>query len=352
MLLAHLKTMPPKQAILQLSTSHWLAQAVAVATRFGIPDLLKDGPKSTEELAQATGTRPESLYRLLRLLAGFGIFVEQDARHFALTAFSEQLRSDVPDSMRDWVVFNGEPWRLNMLSNLGNLIENGQTIYEYLYQSSIFDYFTANPDIGDAFNRAMQAWSLQSHLSAVETYDFSQMQRIVDVGGGQGNLLLLILRAHPHLRGILFETPAVAEMARQAIQAAAPPADIVERCDIITGDFFESVPANADAYILSTVLNDWTDDQCVTILNNCRQAMHATAKLLILEATIENPNVPAFGKIMDIAMLLETTGRIRTDEEFQHLISRAGLQWSRTIPTGAPSIHIIEAVRTDTEPDA
>lgn len=362
MLLAHLKNMPPEQAILQLSTSHWLSQAVAVVTRFGIPDLLKDGSKSAEELAHATGTQPESLYRLLRLLAGFGIFAEQEARHFALTDFSEKLRSDVPGSMRNWVVFNGEPWRLNMLSNLGDLIQNGQTIYQYLYQSSIFDYFTANPEIGDAFNRAMQAWSLQAHTSAVEAYDFSHMRLVVDVGGGHGNLLMMILRAYPALRGILFETPGVADMARQAIQSAATrytrivgaddssvslPVNMMDKCDIIAGNFFESLPANGDAYILSTILNDWTDDQCVTILNNCRQAMHPTAKLLILETTIGPPNEPEFGKIMDIAMLLETTGRVRTEKEFQQLIASAGLQWTRTIPTRASSVHIIEAVRAD-----
>lgn len=343
MLFSNLTAVPPEIAILQLSTSHWLSQAVAVATRYGIPDLLAHGAQTADELAAATATQPGSLYRLLRLLAGFGIFHEDKDGYFSLTAFSEKLCTGVAGSMRDWVLFNGEPWRLNMLSHLGQLVQNGQTIYEHLYQSSIFDYFTANPTIGDFFNRGLQCWSLQAHTAAVAAYDFSGMHTVIDVGGGYGNFLALILRANPALRGILFDTPTVAEGARQHLQST----DIAPRCDIMAGDFFVAVPEGGDAYILSTVLNDWTDEQCIAILSNCRQVMHSEARLLIVEAMIGPRNEPAFGKIMDIAMLLETTGRVRTEAEFEHLLERAGFQVTQIIHTPAPSVNIIESRRVD-----
>jgi hypothetical protein len=329
---------PSPEVLLQMITGFWTSQAILAAAKLGIADLVKDGPRSCEELAQSTGVRPQALYRLLRALASIGVFREGEEGRFGLTPLAGYLQTGVPGSLRAFALlqeYQYRPWEAVLHS-----LQTEETAFDYVFGQPLFPYLTAHPVAAAVFDEAMTNITMQVTAAVVAAYDFAQFGTLVDVGGGSGALLTGILTAHPTLRGVLFDVPHVAEDARPRIAAAG----LVERCVIQAGDFFQAVPPGGDAYLLKWILHDWDDERAVTILTHCHRVMTARSKLLVIEAVLPPGNTPFFHKWMDLTMLVITGGRERTEAEYRVLFEAAGFQLTQITPT-ASEMSVIEGVR-------
>lgn len=336
----------PKHAaqMLQMLNGLLITQLIYVAATLGIADLLKDGPKSSDELARLVEAHPRALYRVLRALASIGIFAENEKGRFELTPLAALLQEGVPGSLRSYAMMRGETWYWQPFGELLHSVKTGQTAFAHVHGMGHFDYFDQNAEAAVLFNEAMTNLTKPHTAAVVAAYDFSAITRIVDVGGGRGALLATILKVYPHTRGALFDLPAVIEDARDSSEME----DLADRCDFISGDFFGSVPGGADAYILKSVIHDWDDDRAVAILRNCRNAMTSEAKLLLVEREVASGNEPSPAKLVDITMLTIAGGLERTAVEYEALLNEAGLELTKIIPTPHKMI-IIEAVGQLTE---
>jgi len=319
----------------------WLAQAISVAAKFGVADLLGSGPKGPDELARATGTHRPSLYRVLRALASVGVFREDEDGRFCLTPLAEPLRSDAPASLRSFAIMLGEEWHWRAWGDLPNSVQTGQSAFEHLYGITNFEYWTRNPEAAAIFDQAMTSRSAEENQAVISADDFSTIETLVDVGGGHGSFLVSILQAASAMRGILFDRPHVVAGATQQIQSAG----LQGRCEVMAGNFFDSVPKGADAYILKKVIHDWGDERVLAILRNCHRAMPERGLLLLVEPVIPSGNESSFAKLLDLLMRVWTPGgKERTEAEHSTLLSEAGFAVRGFIPTAAP-VSVIEAVR-------
>jgi len=326
---------PPSQQILRLGFGFAVSQALRVVAELEIADLLADGERTADELSRATDTDADGLYRVLRLLASEGVFREVSPRRFAQTELSATLRSDLPSSPRDFVrMINSEPFRA--FADLLHSVKTGRPAFDHVFGSPRFEWLASHPEQAALFQRAMIALGQGNNEAVADAYDFSACRRVVDVGGGHGQLLSAILARNPHLSGVLFDLPAGIAAARAGVGGALP------RGELVAGDFFESVPAGADTYILKKVIHDWGDERAAAILRNCRSAMLPTGKVLVAETIIPPGNEPHPIKVLDVTMLAVTSGRERTEDQFADLFSLAGLHLERVIATAAP-ISILEA---------
>lgn len=328
----------PSQELLRRGMGFAVAQALHVAAELGIADLLQDGPRTAEDLAQATGADAQALYRVLRFLAGEGVFREEPVGHFAQTGLSAALRADAPDSPRDFIrMINREAYAA--WGQLLHSVRTGGTAFEHVFGAQRFEWLARHPEQAALFQRAMIALSQGANAEAAEAYDFSGCKRVVDVGGGHGQLLSAIVTRSPHLSGVLYDLPAGIEAAKTGVGGPLP------RCDLIAGDFFQSVPQGADVYIMKKVIHDWDDDRAAQILANCRRAMAPGGKVLVAETIVPPGNDPHPTKLMDLNMLAVTGGMERTEEQYARLFAQAGLRLARVIPTRAP-LSILEAIAT------
>jgi SAM-dependent methyltransferase len=313
------------------------AQAIYVAAKLGIADLIKDGPQQVDALQQATGTHPASLHRLLRALTSLGLFSETEEGVFQNTELSETLRSDQPRSMRPWAIFLGSPLMWKPWGNLYETVLTGKPAVDHVYGKPFFTYLAENPDDAAIFNAAMTARSEMNVPPILSAYDFSHFELVVDVGGGQGALLRGILLANPNVRGVIFDFPGVVSTA-----AALMNTELADRCEVIGGDFFESVPEGADAYVLKGIIHDWNDDDALKILKNCRRAIRNDGRLLLFETILKPSGQPDPGSFMDVLMLTLVGGQERTEPDFRGLLQKAGFELTRVVPTeGGP--YIIES---------
>jgi predicted O-methyltransferase YrrM len=334
-------TLPPPAAMLQLITGYWVSRAVFVFAKLGIADRLAAGPRTAADLAGDLRVDPRCLDRLLRMLAGSGVLASDRDGRFRLTPLGETLRSEVPDSMRGFAVMMVEDYNWDAWKSLGWSVETGQTAFEKVFGKRIFDYFDEHPADRKVFGESMDSLSRTENPAVAAAYDFSKVQRIVDVGGSMGHLLATILRANPRLRGVLYDLPGVVAAARKDVHVTA--AGVAERCELVQGDFFEKVPADADAYIMKYVLHDWEDERALAILRNCRKAMSEGGRVLAVDNVVAPGDAPQWGKMLDINMMVLTGGMERTEEEFRDLFARAGLRLVRVIPTACP-LSIVEGV--------
>jgi hypothetical protein len=324
--------------ITRLLTGYWISQAIHVAAQLGIADLLKAGPQTVAHLAESTGAHARSLYRLLRALASEGIFAEDKQGRFALTPLGECLRSDVPNSQRSMAIMNGEE-HYRCWGELLYSVQTGRTAFEKLFGQPIFHYLAAHPRQARIFDEGMVGVHGAETKAMLDAYDFSRFGTLVDIGGGTGSLLIATLQRHPSLRGILFDRPDVIERARAGVKAAG----LENRCTLMGGDFFETVPPGGDAYLMRHIIHDWNDEQCRTILRHCRKVVPATGKLLLIESVIPPGNDPSFAKLLDLTMLVIPGGMERTEAEYRELLASAGFQLERIVPT-ASVIHVIESL--------
>lgn len=329
----------PAVALRHLITGYWVSQAVCVAAELGIADLVADGPKTTEELARQTNTHAPSLFRLLRGVASVGVFRQLDDGRFGLTPMAECLRDDVPGSLRAYAAFFGGDRQWRAWRHLAHSVATGETGYDHAFGLGLYDHLGQDPDAAEAFHRAMGGSMAHTRSAVVEAYDFSQMNRVVDVGGGDGSLLVAVLEANPHVRGVVLDRPAVAELARRNLDAHG----LGGRAEAVGGDFLDSVPAGAGAYLMSRVVHVLDDDTSVAGLRSCAKAMAPGGRVLVVERVVPPGNGPAFAKLGDLNMLALTGGRERTEEEFAALFEAAGLRLSRVIPTRS-EMSVVEAV--------
>jgi hypothetical protein len=329
----------PSKKLLQMITASWVSQSIYAAAKLGIADLLKNGPQTIDELGNSVGADVQSLYRLMRVLASVGVFTEVKDRYFGLTPLGECLQTGTFQSMRAMATMCGEE-HYQAWGNILHSIKTGECAFKNLYETSFFQYLKQNTESEQIFCEAMTNYAAQAHILVAAAYDFSGIKKIVDVGGGHGTLIASILKANLKMSGVLFDIPEVIEGAEQNIKAAG----LENRCELVTGDFFKSVPSGGDAYILSTVIHDWDDDHSITILKNCHNAMVENGKLLLVEMVIPPDNEPFFGKILDLTMLVIHGGRERTKIEYQALFAAAGFKLTNIFPTQSP-LSVIEGIR-------
>ena len=324
--------------MLQLLNGAHVAGAVACLAQLGIPDLVEGGPKSIAELASQVGAQPQALYRLLRATACVGVLSEGPDGTFSETPMSAVLRRNANPSLRGLAIMGGREWHGRGWSHLEYCVRTGKQALEQIYGTPVFEFFKQHPDESPIFDEAMTGLSTIDGPAVAEAYKFDGIRSLVDVGGGHGFLLAVILAANPHMRGTLFDAPHVVERAR-----TGPLKSMTERCTFASGDMFSSVPAGADAYIMKHIVHDWPDDLCVKILEGCRKNVGKDGKLLVVDSVILPGNEFSPSKFLDLQMLIFPGGRERTEKEFQELLAAAGWRLNRVIPTAAVD-SIIEGV--------
>lgn len=322
-----------REALLQIVNSYIISQCLYVAAKLGIADMIKDGPKGCDELAAASEVHPPSLYRILRTLASFGIFSEDAGRRFTLSPMAQLLCRDAPNSVRGWTIMRGENFLWEPYGEILHSVRTGEPAFNHVFGMSAFEYLAKNPDASADFDDAMRSISAQKNQSVADGYDFSEVRRIVDVGGGNGGLITTILNKNPEMKGLLCDLPHVIEGAKEHIRAAG----LASRCQCLSIDMFKEVPAGGDAYTMANVIHDWDDEQCVTILKNCRRAMEEGARALLIEMVISPRNQPHLSKLADIEMLVMTEGgKERSETEYEALFEEAGFRLARVVPTDSP----------------
>ncbi|MDX1947238.1 MAG: methyltransferase [Pirellulaceae bacterium] len=331
----------PGQILAQMAVGNWLSQAIYVAAKLSLADLLAAGPRDATDLAAACGARAQPLYRLLRALASVGIFAADESGRFRLTPLAEPLRKDDPASKRAMVLMTGEE-QYRAWGELLYSVQTGQTGFDRVFGEPLFDYLSTRPEQARTFDEAMVAIHGRETPAMLAAYDFAGIRILADLGGGNGSVLSAVLLQHPHLRGILFDLPHVVERARPALDAAG----LAERCQTVGGSFFETAPAGADAYFLRHILHDWDDERAHRILRIIHAAAPAGAKLLIVESVITPGNEPGFAKLLDLTMLVIPGGQERTADEYRDLLARGGFELRRIIPTAA-DVSVLEAVKVD-----
>jgi hypothetical protein len=319
--------------IRRLVEGYQVSQAIHVAATLGLADLLARGARASDELAEATGTHAGSLYRLLRALASVGVLRELD-RRFELTPLGEPLRSDVPDSIAGWAAFIGRPYHWQAWAELLHSVRTGENAFQHVHGTDVWTYRAARPEESAIFDRAMTSLSRQSNEAVLAAYDFDQFKTLVDVGGGNGALLAAVLAGHPKLRGVLFDQPHVVSGAQTILESAG----VADRCLIISGSFFDSVPDGGDGYILSRVIHDWEDEESVRILRNVRRAIAEDGRLVLIERVLGPPNEGRDAKFRDLLMLVSPGGRERTREEYADLLQQSGFALARIFDTDDYSV--------------
>jgi hypothetical protein len=322
-----------------MATGYWVSKIVYAAAKLELADRLADGPKNAEELAGPTGTHAQSLHRLMRTLAGLGVLTQSNGGQFGLTPLGESLKKGAPGSAHETVLTMAGPTFVAAFEQIMHSVKTGETGFEKAFGMPIFDYFAQHQDEASLFSQSMVGVHGGEPPAIAAAYDFSQFGTIVDVGGATGNMLSAILSAYEGPRGILCDLAHVVTDAPPSLEESG----VADRVTIESGSFFEGVPEGGDAYILSHIIHDWNEDQCLSILGNVRRAMKPDGKLLIVEFVLPEDDSPHFGKIADIIMLVVPGGQERTPKEYDELLSKAGFRMTRVVPTDTP-VSIIEAV--------
>jgi hypothetical protein len=331
---------PATQEVIDMMTARWVADIIGIAAELELADFIGAGAKTAKEIAKAKGLHSGSLYRLLRGLASYGIFAEQEDGTFVQTRRSDTLRKDVPHSAWGWAQLVTRPWAGRGWMELGHSIRTGAPAFEHVNGMPIFEYFNQHPYELELFAESMRSFSTATGAVVAETYDFSGIRTLADIGGSQGLILSLVLQKYPEMRGILFDLPAVVERAPSFIKGYG----LESRINVKGGNFFDSIPSGADAYLLKHILHDWSDEDCLRILKNIYAVTEPGTKLLIVDAVIGAGNEHEFAKILDIQMLIFLHGKERTESEWKELLSVAGFRLTDLVPT--PSfVHVIEAER-------
>ncbi len=316
-------------------------QMLYVVARLDIAGRLAGGPRTAADLAAETGVHPDALYRVLRALTHVGVFAEDDAKRFGLTAMAELLRGDVPGSLRPAALSYGAPWWWQPWGGLYETVRTGRTAFDSTMGQGLFGYLQQHPDDAAVFNANMTAMTRQDIPELVSTYDFGGAGVLVDVGGGHGALVTAILQAGRRERATLFDQADVIAGARASIEAAG----LLGRCTFVAGSFFDTVPAGGDTYTLKDIIHDWDDEQALRILRNVRRAMTGDARLLLIERILPAGGEPAIGKMVDVTMMVLTGGRERTEAEYRTLLEAAGFT-VRGVHFTHSSNSVIEAVLT------
>ena len=325
--------------LMAIVTGYQRSRALMIAAELGIADLLRDGPRSVDDLARATQTHAPTLYRLLRALAAAAVFKERPGRVFALTPMSEFLRSDAAVPYGHLARLFGRDYQWAAWGALSHSVRTGENAARHVLGVDVWTYRQERPEENVIFNDAMLAASLSRAPAEARAYDFARCRTIADIGGGTGALLTVILRIYPNARGILFDQPHVVADARPVLDAAG----LADRVTIEDGSFFERVPAGADAYVMRRILHDWMDEEATAILRSCRAAMTPGARLVLFERVVGPPNEDPASKFVDLLMLVGAGGRERTEAEWRSLLEASSFRLESLKRAGPDSYVIVGA---------
>jgi len=316
------------EQLTHILTSAALSRTVSTIAELGIADLVQAGqPQPVEHLARATKTHEASLYRILRFMAGYGVFRESGNRRFDHTPLSAALRSDAPGSYRAAAqLFHHifAAW-----DGLHQTLLTGEPAFKTVFGEPIFDYVPQHPELGPIFDAGMTSMNYYETAAMLDAYDFTGIDVLADIGGGNGSLISAVLPRYPNTKGILFDLGHVVGRAKENLRAAG----VAERCSVIEGSFFESIPAGADAYLFRHIIHDWTDEQSIQILGRCREVIPSSGKLLIVDCVVPEGNAPSPAKDMDLIMLTYPGGQERTEAQFRALLGASGFELKSITPT-------------------
>jgi SAM-dependent methyltransferase len=341
---------PPALLLRRLIGSYRITHAIKAAAQLGLTDHLGERAQSAAELASRLHLNPQALYRLLRTLVSIGLLADAGDGLFTLTPVGACLRSDAPDGMRAWALCEGAEYYQNAWMSLPHAVQTGETAFERTHGTPFYQYLARHSETGHDFSQAMLDYARLIATAAVAAYDFAGVRRIVDIGCSHGHLLRAILHANPTVSGVLFDRPEVIARAEERIRGT----ELADRAEAVAGDFFESLPAGGDLYILSRVLMDYDDDASVRLLQNCRRAMAPNGRVLIVQLLMPEQGGGAAREqlfeaaVSDLNMLVLTGGRERTEGEYRTLLGRAGFRLSRVVPTQA-LVSLIEGERVNND---
>ncbi len=327
---------PAPVRMYELLYSSLVSQLLIAIAELGVADFVGE-PRHVDELAELTQSDPDALYRVLRALASVGVFTEVAPRTFGLTPLAGTLRSQAQGSMRNLARYVGLRERQQAFAGLLHSVRTGEPAFDRVHGTDWWTYFDAHPELASLFNSAMGSMARMVNSATIEAYDLSDVRRLVDVGGGQGHLVATLLQRYQDMSAVVFDLPRVAP---EAVGVLAD-AGVADRGECVGGDFFESVPADGDAYVVSWTLHDWNDTDAITILSNIRRAMNGAGKLIVIDEVIPEGDTPHFGKFEDIVMLTLLTGRVRTEAEFVALFTAAGLRHIETRATASPTSVVV-----------
>jgi len=319
--------------LLELIAIRRISESLYVAAALGLADLIGNTPKSAGQLAEATGVHAPSLRRVLRVLASFGVLSQDEDGRFGLTPIGEFLKTDVEGSLRPAALNFGGERSAQIEGLLLHCVKTGETAVNKLFGEGRFSHFQRDPKEAELFNAVMTSFSTLHLTGVFDAYDFSGITKLVDVGGGHGKNLSEILKRYPQMRGVLFDMPHAFEGGKKTISQAG----LNERCEVISGDFFKSVPADADGYLLSRVIHDWDDKKAIAILTVVRAAIVPGGRLILLEMMVRPQSRSLYPLLSDLNMMLRTGGCERTEEEYRVLYEAAGFQLTRVIETTSPT---------------
>jgi hypothetical protein len=331
-------TPSPFLLVQQMINGFQMTQALHVVATLGVADALADGPIAAPEIAERVGANALMLKRLLRRLASEGVFAETADGRFELTPTAEILRSDAPNSLRAWAIMLGSPSFWTSWGDLLTTVRTGETAFPRVHGMDAWEYRETHPEAGAIFRAAMTERMSRELALVVSSYDFSDISVLADIGGSAGPLLAAVLVNHPGMRGILFDRPQVVAGAGEILSRAG----IADRCEVVPGDFFESVPAGADAYLLKSIIHDWNDDEAIAILRQCHATMTSSSRLLLVELVVLEGNQPDPARFIDLMMAVMNGGMERTVAEYGRLLAAAGFSLTRVVPIGG-LMNILEA---------
>jgi O-methyltransferase domain/Dimerisation domain len=322
----------------RMLNGYQVSQAIHVAVVLRLSDVLAEGPRTSAELAAASGADDQSLRRLLHALTLVGLYTCDSDGRFANTELGAALRSDAPQSVAAWGEFIGRPYHWLAWASLEHSVRTGENAFRAVHGMSVWEYRREHPDEAVVFDRAMTAQSGIVADAITRAYDFSGSATVVDVGGGRGGLLAAILARYPSVRGVLFDQPDVVAGAGELLAAAY----VADRCSMIGGSFFDAVPDGGDTYLLKAVIHDWPDAEAVEIMRTCRRAVPVHGTLLLVEQLLDDGPDARRTAFSDLNMLVATGGQERTVDEYRSLLTAASFRLDRVVSTDS-NVFILEA---------
>ena len=323
--------------VLGLIGGYQVSQAVYTAAALRLPDLIAAGVDTSDRLAARTGAVPDRVHRLLRSLAGYGLFTQTGPRSWALTAAGQTLRSDTPDSLHGLAVMWNEE-HYDAFRGLIDSVRTARPAFDERFGTDWWTYLSQHPRSSEAFNAAMSSIGKKVHAAAAQAADLSAARRLVDVGGGAGGLTAALLARYPQLTATIIDLPHVLPDAERLLTEAG----LRERVTLVPGSFFDSVPEGGDVYLLSMIVHDWAELDAIRLFKVVRRAIPVTGRLLVVDAVLPAGDVPHIGKLLDLTMMAMLTGRERTEDEFGRLLRATGFSLERVVETHSPS-SLIEA---------
>jgi len=329
--------LPPPAQLMQFIVGKWISKPIYVAAQLGIADYLKVGAKPIDEIARHCDAHTPSLYRVMRALASVGIFSETEDGQFELTPMAEFLQTG---KLRAAAMMFNSDWNDKAWGSIVESVKTGVPAFEIAHEVPFGPWLETHPHHAEVLHEANAVKAAASYRGIVDVYDFSGISTLTDIGGGYGELMAEILAANPALKGTIADRPSAFTGAEQVLRSR----QLDHRCQLVECDFFEAIPTESDAYLMSNILHDWPDLLCKRILRNCASSMKSGSKLLIVEMLISPGNSTSVAKLLDLEMMVLSGGRERTLEEYKALLKTAGLVYSNVTPVDE-NLFIIECIK-------